>query len=146
MTTSYAQLSANPFSGVGRSMTETFTSGTEVVGQLPSSAADNQGHTVPANGLALSGLKAITPVLVAPTAAWSGSGSLQAYLFDPNAAAWTRCPDLDIVPTDGLHSQAFKPMALDAQTGWLCYLPAGMTISGNAKIVLTLTGSFLRRI
>ena len=68
----------------------------------------------------------------------SGGGTLQAYVYDPQAAAWARCPDCDLaLSLASVRRQSFP--AFDVKVGLpgarVAWIPAGVTVSSGGVTV-----------
>lgn len=109
-----------------------------VTGSAPTLATDGQDIT---------SLQSITILVEAPASqTLSGAGSLQAYVYFPQAIfgtttpiGWVRMPAADIAVTaSGMQRFAFTPYNVVAPVmgGRLAYVPVGVTFNGGSSGVV----------
>jgi hypothetical protein len=94
----------------------------------------------PTGGLALRNIDGVSVYIKSAGAAFT-AGSLQAWLYNPVDATWSRAPDLDLsVPA--LTAVSFGGLRITVSAGILAYLPSGLTqastvvLLGSRKIAL----------
>jgi len=69
------------------------------------------------------------------------SGTLKAYTWDTNAAAWARCPDLDLTVTEaGGRYLSWSGFTVTSPKGRIAYIPSVVVLSAGG-ITLYLTAS-----
>lgn len=103
-------------------------------GAAPTTAADGMALAFTGKPLAAVSLTAEADA----SQTLSGGGTLQAYVYDPQAAAWARCPDCDVaVAVSAVRRQAFS--AFDVKVGLpgarVAWIPAGVTVSSGGVTV-----------
>jgi len=99
--------------------------------------------TLATEGQALLDLSAITVVVSAElTRTLSGSGTLNAYLYDVDVGRWARCPGLDLTITiSGVQDQAFPALLVaGARNSRVLWAASGVTVSGGTTVQISQLG------
>jgi len=94
--------------------------------------------TLTTQGIKMDGYGAVRVRLSATTGnTLSGSGSLQAYIYDYSLARWARYPEGDItVTTSGVRDLIFDSKEIGVASGLLYYNTSSITVSGGTTVVV----------
>ena len=139
MAVSYVNKKGDILQNTGATCVITSTTGDESdIANVPATAAGPDGKEIPVTGLMLGGISAYN-IFVKATSGTFSAGVLQAYLFDPIALEWARCPDLDKTVSEG-SKQAYVPVQNHCRQGWLVFMPSGL----NQPCTITLAGHYVR--
>jgi hypothetical protein len=102
------------------------------------------GTTTPGDGIVLAGLMAlVVSVFPNPGQTLSGAGSLLCWIYNPFAAAWARCSDLDLDVSDasGFPAKTFAAFSNVSRLGMLAnWLTSAVTVSGGTDVLVRIDG------
>jgi hypothetical protein len=100
--------------------TDTGSSTTKSVCTTTSEAAP----TLVSEGRALDGLAGMF-IIATASSAWTAGGTLNAYIWSPQAGVWVRAPDYDLT-VPGSTGQAWGAFYIPVPQGRIDYKPAGV--------------------
>lgn len=103
--------------------------------------------TLNTDGLLLADVASIVPVLTAPPGeTFTGSGTLQGYIFSDSIGLWLRAPRSDDTLADmaGLAQGALPAIQITSGNGRFAWICNGVGLSGGAIVTLTLICASLR--